>query len=58
MEDVFKTLNLPDDNEIFREYKKMKELYNNALKFINMLFSIQMILRFNLGGAFLKSVGI
>ena len=31
---------------------------NNALKFITMLFSIQKILRLNLGVAFLKSVSI
>ena len=57
MEDVFKTLNLFDDNEIFRGYTTMVELYN-ALKFITMLYFIQKILRFNLGVAFLKSVSI
>ena len=57
MEDVFKTLDLSDDKEIFRGYTKMIELYN-ALKFITMLFLIQKILRFNLGVAFLKSVSI
>ena len=36
MEDVFKTLNLFDDNENFRGYTKMIELYN-ALKCITML---------------------
>ena len=57
MEDVFKTLDLSDDNENFRGYTTMIELYN-ALKFITMLFFIQDILRFNLGVAFLKSVSI
>ena len=37
MEDVFKALNLPDDNEIFRGYTTMIELYN-ALKLKTMLF--------------------
>ena len=46
-----------DDNEIFREYAIMIELYN-ALKFITKLFFIQKILTFNLGVAFLKSVSI
>ena len=55
MEDVFKPLNLSDDNEIFRGYGTMIELFN-ALKFITMLFFIQ--LTFNLGVAFLKSVSI
>ena len=50
MEDVFKTLNLYDDN-VFRGYITMIELYN-ALKFITMLFFIQKILTFNLGVAF------
>ena len=50
-------LNLPDDHEIFRGYRKMMDLYN-ALKFITMLFFIQKILTFNLGVAFLKSVSI
>ena len=57
MEDVFKTLNLSDDNEIFRGYTTMIELYN-ALNFKIMLFFIKKILRFNLGVAFLKSVSI
>ena len=57
MEDVFKTFNLSDDNDIFNEDTKMIELYN-TLKFITMLFSYQKILRFNLGVAFLKSVSI
>ena len=57
MEDVLKTLNLFDDNEIFRGYTTMIELCN-ALKFITMLFFIQNILTFNLGVAFLKSVSI
>ena len=57
MEDVFKTLNLSDDNEIFRGYTIMIELYN-APKFITMLLFIQKILTFNLGVAFLKSVSI
>ena len=57
MEDVLKTLNLSDDNEIFRGYATMIELYN-ALKFIIMLFLIQKILTFNLGFTFLKSVSI
>ena len=51
MEDVFKTLHLSDENEIFRGYSTMIELYN-ALKFITMLFFIQKILRFYLGAAF------
>ena len=37
MEDVFKTLNLSDDNEIFRGYITSIELYD-ALKFIAMQF--------------------
>ena len=57
MEDVFKTLNLSDDNEIFRGYTTIIELYN-ALKFITMLFFIIKILTFKLGVAFLKSVSI
>ena len=57
MEDVLKTLSWSDDNEIFRGYAKMIELYN-ALKSITMLFFIQNILTFNLGVAFLKSVCI
>ena len=57
MEDVFKTLNLSDDNEIFRGYTTMTELYN-PLKFITMLFFIQKILTFNLGVPFLKFVSI
>ena len=57
MEDVFKTLDLSDDNENFRGYTTMIELYN-ALKFITMLLFIQKISRFNLGVAFLKSVSI
>ena len=54
MEDVLKTLNLSTDNEIFRGYATIIELYN-ALKFISMLFFIQKILMFNLGVAFFKS---
>ena len=57
MEDVFKTLDLADDNENFRGYITMKELYN-ALKFITLLLFIQKISRLNLGFAFLKSVSI
>ena len=57
MEDVFKTLNLSDDNDIFGRYAAMIELYN-ALKFLTMLFFIQKILTFNLGDAFIKSVSI
>ena len=57
MEDVFKTLDLSDDDEIFRGYTTIIGLYN-ALKFITMLFFIEKILRFNLGVAFLKSVSI
>ena len=53
----FKGFNLSDDNEFFRGYAIMKELYN-ALKFISMLGFIQKILTFNLGVAFLKSVSI
>ena len=51
MEDVFKTFNLFDDNEIFRRYTTMIELYD-ALHFITMPFFIQKILRINLGVAF------
>ena len=57
MENVFKTLDLSDDNENFRGYTTMIELYN-ALKFITMLLFIKKISRFNLGVAFLKSVSI
>ena len=57
MEYVLKTLNLSDDNEIFRGYATMIELYN-TLKFITMLFFIKKILTFYLGVAFLKSVSI
>ena len=57
MKAVFKTLDLSDENEIFRVYTTMVELYN-ALKFIPMLYIIQKIVRFNLGVAFLKSVSI
>ena len=57
MEDIFKTLDLFDDNEVFRGYTTMIELYN-ALIFITILIFIQKILRFNLGVAFLKSVSI
>ena len=57
MGDVFKTLNLSDDNGIFMEYTEMIDLYN-ALKFRTMLFSIQKILCFNLGVAFIKSVSM
>ena len=54
MEDVFKTLDLSDDNENFRGYTTMIEPYN-ALTIL--LFS-QKISRFKLGVAFLKSVSI
>ena len=57
MEDVFKMLDLSDDNAIFRGYTTMIELYN-ALKFITMLFFIEKMLSLNLGVAFLKSMGI
>ena len=57
MEDVFKTLDLSDDNENFRGYTTMIELYH-ALKFITMLLFIQKISRFNLAVAFLKSLSI
>ena len=57
MEDVFYMLILSNDNEIFRGYTTMIELYN-ALKFITLLLFIQKILMFNLGVAFLKSVSI
>ena len=57
MEDVLNVSNLSDDNEIFRGYAIMIKLYN-ALKFITMLFFIQILLTFNLGVAFLKSVSI
>ena len=53
----FSDFNLSDDNEIFREYTTMIELYN-TLKFITMLFFIQKILTFSLGVAFLESVSI
>ena len=72
MEDVFTTLNLSDDNEIFREDTTMIEVTEklctgtgaikielyNTLKFVTMLFSIKKILRFYLDVAFLKSVSI
>ena len=51
MEDVFKALNLSDENEIFREYTTMTELYQK-LKFIIIVFVVQKILMFNLGVAF------
>ena len=58
MEDVIKTLNLSDHNEIFRGYTTMIELYN-ALKFITVLLFLQKIFKtFNLGVAFFKSVSI
>ena len=57
MEDIFKTLNLSGDNEIFRGYTTTIELYN-ALKFITMLIFIQKIFTCNLGVALLKSVSI
>ena len=57
MEDIFKTLDLSDDNENFREFTSMIELYN-ALKFITVLLFVKKISRFNLGVAFLKSVSI
>ena len=59
MEDIFKILNLPDDNEIFRGYTTITELCN-ALKIHNKVFFIQKIrvLEFNLGVAFLMSVSI
>ena len=57
MEDVLKTLSLSDDNEIFRGYTTMIELYK-ALNFITMRCFIQKIKTFNLGVAFLKSVSI
>ena len=57
MEDVTKTLDLFDDNEILRGYTSMIKLYN-ALQFITMLIFINKILRLNLGVAFLKSVSI
>ena len=57
LKDVFKSFNLSDDNEIFRGYSTMTELYN-SLKFIIMLFFIQKILRFYVGVAFLKSASI
>ena len=49
------TFHLSDDNEIFRGYTTMIELYN-ALKLIIMLFYIQKT--FYLGVAFLISVSI
>ena len=57
MEDVLKMLNLSDDNEIFRGYATIIELYN-TLKFITMLFFIKKILTSYLGVVFLKSVSI
>ena len=57
MEDVLNVSNLSDDNEIFRGYAIMIKLYN-ALKFITMLFFIQILLTFNLGVASFKSVSI
>ena len=59
MEDVFKMLNLSGDNEIFRRYTTIIELFN-ALKFITMLYFIQKIhvFTFNVCVAFLKSVSI
>ena len=57
MEDIFKTLNLSNDNEIFRGDNTVIDLYN-SLKFITMLFSIHKVIQFNLGGAFLKSASI
>ena len=57
MEDVFKTLDLSDDNENFRVNTTMIKLYH-ALKFITMLLFIQKISRFNLAVAFFKSVSI
>ena len=48
---------MSDDNEIFRGYTKLIELYN-ALIFITMHFFIRKILTFNLGVAFLRSVSI
>ena len=57
MEDLLRALKLSYDDEIFRGYATMTELYN-ALEFITMLFSIQNTFRFNLGVAFLKSASI
>ena len=57
MEDVFKMLNMSDDNAIFMGCTAMTGLYN-TLKFITMLFIIQNILRFDLDVVFLKSVSI
>ena len=57
MKDVFKTLHLSDENEIFRGYTTMAELHN-TLKSITMLYFIQKMLMFNLGVAFLRSVSI
>ena len=56
MEEVFKTLNLSDNIEIFR-YTTMIELHN-ALKFITILFLFKIYQGFNLGVAFLKSMNI
>ena len=56
MEEVFKTLNLSDNNKIFRCIT-MTELHN-ALKFITILFLFKIYQGFNLGVAFLKSVNI
>ena len=57
MEDFLKTLNLSDDNAIFRGYTTMIELCN-ALKIITMLIFVLNILTFYLGVAFLQSVSI
>ena len=54
---LLETLSLSDDNEIFRGYATVIELYN-ALKFMTNLFFLQKILTLNLGVAFLKSVSI
>ena len=45
MKDVLKTFNLSDDNEIFRGYTTMIELYN-AFEFITMLFLSKIYLGF------------
>ena len=58
MEDVYNTLNLSDDDEIFRGYTTLIELYN-VLKLKTMLFSFKSYYkRFNLGVAFFKSESI
>ena len=55
MEELFNTFNLSDDDETFRGYTEMIELFT-ARTFITLLFSIQKIARLNLGVALLKFI--